>query len=62
MNMWMRIGEGLPEERVRVLCFRMGSNDDFWIAFRESGDWVDAVLDCGLEGVTHWMPLPSPPE
>ena len=46
---WIPVEERLPEERVEVLLHY----DD---GSMEVGKYL------GLGGVTHWMPLPEPPE
>ena len=32
------------------------------MAFVSEDGLVDVEMDCVLDGVTHWMPLPAPPE
>ena len=32
------------------------------MAFVSEDGLVDVEMDCVLDGVTHWMPLPEPPE
>lgn len=32
------------------------------MAFVSEEGLVDVEMDCVLDGVTHWMPLPEPPE
>jgi hypothetical protein len=55
-NRWRTIAEGLPEERLSVLIY-----DDETInkAFKRGGSWYCDVFH---GPVTHWLPLPDPPE
>ena len=58
-NEWVRVEDGLPEEKQRVIvrCERVGTSVG-WILW---GNWMaDIGPDAGK--VTHWMPLPAPPE
>jgi hypothetical protein len=58
VNRWIPVEDALPEENVRCIVYtegggygisrRMGRNLEKWNCF-------------GLQ-VTHWMPLPEPPE
>ena len=58
-NEWVRVEERLPEEKQRVIvrCERVGTSVG-WILW---GRWM---TDIGPHAgdVTHWMPLPEPPE
>ncbi len=58
-NEWVSVEERLPREKQRVIvrCERVGTSVG-WIIW---GDWMtDIGPDAGK--VTHWMPLPAPPE
>ena len=59
-NEWVRVEERLPAPKQNVLAYSPKSGiaeadyaDGVWMQYRWS-----AVMD----GVTHWMPLPAPPE
>lgn len=59
-NEWVRVEERLPAPKQNVLAYSHKSGiaeadyaDGVWMQYRWS-----AVMD----GVTHWMPLPAPPE
>lgn len=68
---WIPVEERLPEYGVRVLATDMYEEDDcteIWTRKEypddpEDGCWID---DRGwwhaFDEVTHWMPLPEPPE
>ena len=58
-NEWVSVEERLPEEKQRVIvrCERVGTSVG-WILW---GNWMaDIGPDAGK--VTHWMPLPAPPD
>ena len=58
-NEWVSVEERLPREKQRVIvrCERVGTSVG-WIIW---GDWMtDIGPDAGK--VTHWMPLPAPPD
>ena len=58
-NEWVSVEERLPEETQRVIvrCERVGTSVG-WILW---GNWMaDIGPDAGK--VTHWMPLPAPPD
>ena len=62
INRWIQCSERLPETNTQVLCYcRMG---DFRIMeFDEQENrWYEGIHDYRLQSVTHWMPLPEPPE
>jgi len=56
---WIPVNERLPEAQQRVLvrCDVIGTTVG-WIVF---GKWVTDLGD-GVGTVTHWMPLPAPPD
>jgi hypothetical protein len=60
---WVPCAERLPEERRRVMAM-VPSVYGPQVAWLVSGRWYDGIGGCGaLDGrVTHWMPLPAPPE
>ena len=53
---WIPVSERLPNKGDEVLVY----NGEFYLAERHSDYWD--TLEGFIEGVTHWMPLPSPPE
>ena len=59
---WISIEDRLPEEEERVLAFFVGQfmevasfKDEEWIVSFD--DWSEYLFP-----ITHWMPLPEPPE
>ena len=65
---WIPVGERLPEKNGRYICnYHFGNNRD--MTFTQVLDYyaIDTAphfqhtLD-GIMKVTHWMPLPEPPE
>ena len=61
MGEWIPVDERLPEIGVSVLAVDFGKvcemawNGRYWVVPASKWDWVG-------DGVTHWMPLPKPPE
>ena len=58
-NEWISVEERLPEEKQRVIvrCERVGTSVG-WILW---GNWMTDIGP-GAGKVTHWMPLPAPPD
>ena len=66
-NMWIPVTERLPEEDGKYLCtvrsFSQYNNEQYRfvdiLVFQDG-----CFFECGIgtERVTHWMPLPEPPE
>ena len=57
-NEWLRVEERLPEHLKDVLAlYGNGKIDIDWVD--SSGDFKFGSL---FDGVTHWMPLPAPPD
>lgn len=56
---WISVKDRLPEEKQRVLvrCKTVGTT----VGWRLWGEWMTDLGDGGSE-VTHWIPLPEPPE
>lgn len=57
---WISVKERLPEEKESVLVHYV----DGWmpIAFLLGGKWYQSGGETSWLSVTHWMPLPEPPE
>lgn len=58
-NEWVSVEERLPEEKQRVIvrCERVGTSVG-WILW---SNWMTDIGP-GAGKVTHWMPLPAPPD
>jgi hypothetical protein len=58
---WIRVEDAMPEEHEVVLVYCI-SNDSIYLDFvsnpKDGNRW--AVID--KDDISHWMPLPSPPE
>lgn len=70
---WIRVEESLPEEGTRVLTLDLNSpihpeyRIDYLILVSKNSEFPEGYLwACRLADdyakVTHWMPLPKPPE
>jgi hypothetical protein len=57
---WISVKERLPEDRYLVIAFR----PDDWVfpGFMKYDIWYNAIDDLMEDHVTHWQPLPAPPE
>lgn len=64
---WIPVTERLPEKGQEVLAYRGDFFGDMMntYTYLGSGNWEDDYGYRGSaehEGITHWMPLPEPPE
>jgi hypothetical protein len=60
---WIPVSERLPEDEKLVLC--LTNTGWYWIArYNDCGDemWCDGESWASKTYITHWMPLPKPPE
>jgi len=63
---WISVENRLPEFGKSILVYNKGvEHSSVRMAFMTSRGFYDAY-ECGcgikLDNVTHWMPLPKPPE
>lgn len=60
---WNSVEERLPRELQYVLAFKKYDDDSFepCIAYVSANEWFTGTFASGCE-ITHWMPLPEPPE
>ena len=59
MSEWISVKDRLPDTCVCVLVHYDDGNmlvDEIG----SDGEWIDEDFNCG--NITHWMPLPEPPE
>lgn len=64
-NSWIPVTERLPEKDTIVLCYKDGQRRLGYYLGANYGKGVAAFRhkkDQWAFGVTHWMPLPEPPE
>ncbi len=62
MSEWIKVSERLPVVGEDVLIFDSSTNLSF-IAWRNSVEkWLVGTVYAESAKVTHWMPLPAPPE
>ena len=67
---WIPVEEWLPEYGARVLAFNMRAKNKYigiWTREKDPGDGNDCWFDSAgwwyaFDEITHWMPLPEPPE
>jgi hypothetical protein len=70
MSEWINVKDRLPKENEEVLAFSITVHKEgymsvaHWIAFDESEPniitWFSFINE--EKCITHWMPLPNPPE
>ena len=60
MSEWILADDQLPEKHEHVIGWRDGfaRTAEVWIG--SSGNWIGGDFEPAGE-ITHWMPLPSPP-
>jgi hypothetical protein len=68
--MWISTSERLPELHERVLCYLVNPGGHAFALVASLDDWPDkrvwlwaddyCTVESGL--ITHWMPLPEPPQ
>lgn len=64
MSKWISVKDALPEDRNLYLVRQLiGQREYFNIAYIFEDDWYEQRGGyLRLESITHWMPLPEPPE
>ena len=61
MAEWIRVAERLPESGVNVLIV-IHTRLVFLAWLNEADEWEEPFGDLVPYPVTHWQPLPDPPE
>lgn len=60
---WIPVTERMPENTADVLVFRPKMKIEIGISCRINDEWLRYGKDLhGNDVITHWMPLPEPPE
>lgn len=59
---WISVKEKLPENDDNYLVFTSDRNDAVIATYYGDGEWLEYDLTNLIPLVTHWMPLPEPPE
>ena len=59
---WFSVKEKLPENDDNYLVFTSDRNDAVIATYYGDGEWLEYDLTNLIPLVTHWMPLPEPPE
>lgn len=60
MSTWTTVDTELPDSNETVLVFAPEADPPVWMGYIEDGEWW--LVDAYRARVTHWMPLPEPPE
>ena len=61
---WISVGERLPEDDGYFLCYRNDGSPEVVCMYYGDGDFLtpEPELNNISHVITHWMPLPLPPE
>lgn len=57
---WIKVEERLPEKPGTYVAYALGMH--LVLEFDENEDWWDEEYNRYNVSITHWMPLPEPPE
>lgn len=58
---WISVDDKLPEDDARYLCYTIDALCEVCIYYGD-GEWIAPDFANWTRYVTHWMPLPEPPE
>ncbi len=62
---WISVKDRLPEDTKSVLAWVPNNQCNYMVTLRPNGDWSSWQGDYQYwwcNEITHWMPLPEPPE
>lgn len=62
MSEWIDVNQVLPPDGVEVLVYSEYWSSLPFVGFIDRGQWEGDCILSGGGNVTHWMPLPAPPE
>ena len=62
MSEWISVKDRLPDEGEAVLVFSSYWCSNSFVATLIRGEWKASSILSRPDLVTHWMPLPEPPE
>jgi hypothetical protein len=66
MSEWISVEDRLPEHKERVLGYwaalEDGAYEGIEISWRANSNIWTSYFVPGFSEITHWMPLPEPPE
>ena len=55
---WISVEDRLPKNVSNILGY--GNGMIYWMFYNSNGNWC--LENEHVENITHWMPLPKPPE
>ena len=59
---WISVENRLPNNYNEVLCLRKEDEDNVILAYSPKGYWYGNGYIFRRNSITHWQPLPEPPE
>lgn len=69
---WIRVEVGLPDTKEPVFVYIKSDYVDYMLVAYYDNGWMESVVSEGYDNsidyidysgdITHWMPLPEPPE
>lgn len=60
MSNWIPTDKALPDSNETVIVHSADCDPPVWLGYIEDGEWWH--IDGWPAPVTHWMPMPEPPE
>ena len=62
MPEWISVKDKLPDDDTIVLVYAPQSGEPARPGYHHGDEWRWETSDCIEYDVTHWMPMPEPPE